>query len=138
MKFFIMLSMMSLSVFGQQDEVTGMEERYGGHHLMMGSPMCLVHCSYMCMASAGKIETCQNLLNPENNTLAGFPDMAACPATSTTINDCFLNCGCQCTRCTICLMKKMNPLAAKEACKDDPIPMKCMIDKRSEAIKSCN
>ena len=138
MRFLMIVSLMILSVLGQQDDMSGMEGRYGGHHLMMGSPMCMVHCSYICMASAGKIETCPNLLSPENNTLASLPDMANCPATTTPINDCFLKCGCQCTRCTVCLMKKMNPMAAKEACKSNPNPMKCIIDKRAEAIKSCN
>jgi hypothetical protein len=84
-------------------------------HPMMG-PMCMSHCSYVCMASAGKVETCINLLNPTNTTIPSLPDMPACPADAKPVEDCFMKCGCQCTRCAMCLMKTMNPMAAKDAC----------------------
>ena len=121
-----------------EDVSTGMNSRFGGHHDWMGHPMCMTHCSYTCMASAGKIETCPNLLNPGNGTLDSLSDMAACPTTTTAINDCFLKCGCQCTRCTICLMKNLNPMAAHEVCMATPNPMMCMNDKKNEAMKKCN
>ena len=105
---------------------------------MMANKMCMAHCSYVCMASAGKIETCPNLLNHNNNTLSTLPDMAACPATTSAINDCFLKCGCQCTRCEVCLIKNLKPMSAKEACKANLDPIKCMTDKKNEALKKCN
>ena len=84
-------------------------------HHMMGHQLCMAHCSYVCMASSGKIETCSNLHNPNNSTLADLPDMASCPTATTAVNDCFLKCGCQCIRCGVCLMKNMKPMAASEA-----------------------
>jgi hypothetical protein len=60
--------------------------------------LSMPHCSYVCNANAGKIETCSNLLNPGNSTLMSLPDMASCPASTAAMNDCFVKCGCQCTR----------------------------------------
>ena len=99
---------------------------------------CMPHCSYVCMATPGKIETCANLLNPNNATMASLPNLAACPTTTAPIQDCMLKCGCQCTRCGVCLMKNMNVKAAMEECKAKPDPKKCIEDKKAEALKKCN
>jgi hypothetical protein len=131
------LVVLTLAALGNCDGSVGTDERYGGHPGWMGQ-MCMSHCSYICLASAGKMETCLNLLSPTNTTMDSLPDLAACPATTAEINDCFLKCGCQCTRCSVCLMKKLNPMAAQETCKANPDPMKCMMDKREEAVKACN
>jgi hypothetical protein len=105
---------------------------------MMGNKMCMSHCSYVCMASAGRIETCPNLLSHSNTTLSTLPDMAACLAATASINDCFLQCGCQCTRCGVCLMKNLKTMSAMAECKAKPDPMKCISEKKSEALKKCN
>ena len=106
-------------------------------HPMM-APMCMSHCSYVCMASAGKVEACAVLLSPSNETVPSLPDLASCPADTKPVEDCFMKCGCQCTRCGVCLMKNMNPMAARDACQANPDPMKCMMDKRNEVLKACN
>ena len=41
-------------------------------------------------------------------------------------------------RCGICLMKNMKPMAAKEACKANPNPKKCIKEKMTDALKTCN
>jgi hypothetical protein len=35
-------------------------------------------------------------------------------------------------------MKNMKPMAAKEACKANPNPKKCIKEKMAEALKTCN
>ena len=102
------------------------------HHNMEDS-LCMPHCSYVCMTNGGKPETCLNLMKPNNNTLASLPAMASCPASVTVMNDCFLKCGCQCTRCAVCFMKGFNPMAATAACKASANHAECMKEKKAAA-----
>ena len=104
-------------------------------HPMM-APMCMSHCSYVCMANGGKIDSCAALF--DFNGLKNLPEMDACPAETSVINGCFQRCGCQCTRCSVCMMKNMNPMAAKVICWANPNPVKCFIEKKNEALLNCN
>jgi hypothetical protein len=108
----------------------------GAGDQMMGHKLCMAQCSYICMAGEGRIESCANLFDFAN--LKSLPEMNSCPTSTTTINDCFQRCGCQCTRCGVCMMKNMNPVAAKVICWANPNPMKCFLEKKNEALLNCN
>jgi hypothetical protein len=125
---FLILSFSAMNL--AEDSKPGYDHHHHHHHF------CMPHCSYVCLASAGKIETCANLLNPSNTTMSNLPDMAACPSANAPIDDCMMKCGCQCTRCGVCLLRNMK--TAKEDCKASPDPKKCMQEKKAEALKKCN
>ena len=115
---------------------SGEDHDHGNH--IDGDGSCMTHCSYVCMTNGGKADTCANLLGQNNTTLASWPAMASCPTSTATMNDCYLKCGCQCTRCTVCLMKSFNPAAAQAACKAGPNVQQCIKDKKNAALKACN
>jgi hypothetical protein len=56
-----------------------------------------------------------SFLPPE--TGSSLPDMDACPSSTTLLHDCYLKCGCQCTRCSICVTKILNSGEAQKACR---------------------
>ena len=140
-KFFIVL--LSLAVICQaakkNSESSESSEEHEGHEGHTGEDgMCMTHCSYVCMTNGGKAETCANLLGHNNTTLASLPAMASCPTSTAMMNDCYLKCGCQCTRCAVCLVKSFNLTSAKAACKAGPNVEQCIKDKKNAALKACN
>ena len=104
------------------------------------SPMCMSHCSYICMTNGGKPETCLKLMGSNNgtNVISSLPPMASCPASTTVLNDCYLKCGCQCARCGICFLKNFNVDAATAACKAAPNLKDCLKAKKDAVLKACN
>ena len=104
------------------------------------NPMCMSHCSYICMTNGGKPETCLKLMgsNKGINVISSLPPMASCPASTTVLNDCYLKCGCQCTRCGICFLKNFNIDAATAACKASPNLNDCLKNKKDAVLKACN
>jgi hypothetical protein len=107
-------------------------------HLGMEGDLCMPHCAYVCMHNNGKAENCLNLLNHSNNTLSSLPTMATCPSNMSLMNDCFLKCGCQCTRCAVCFLKSFNVSTVTAACKASSNLMDCIHEKKVAALKACN
>ena len=112
-------------------------EAHEEHLGMDGEDLCMPHCSYICMHNGGKPETCLNLLNHSNETLASLPTMASCPSNVSVMNDCFLKCGCQCTRCAVCFLKGFHVASVVAACKTNPNPIECVHEKKVAALKAC-
>ena len=121
-------------ISGQANGIDKMSGGGGGDH--MGYKLCMAQCSYLCMANGGKIDTCAALF--DFNSLRNLPEMDSCPVDTSVINGCFQRCGCQCTRCTVCMMKNMNPISAKVICWANPNPVKCLMEKKNEALLNCN
>jgi hypothetical protein len=134
---FVLLSIAIVCRAAYSESEESDDDNKDGDHNLEDS-LCMPHCSYVCMTNGGKPETCLNLMKPNNNTLANLPAMASCPASVTVMNDCFLKCGCQCTRCAVCFMKSFNPMAATAACKASSSLEDCMKDKKAAALKACN
>ena len=106
-------------------------------HLSMGGDLCMPHCSHICMHNGGKPETCLHLMNHSNHTFASLPNMASCPSNMTLMNDCFLKCGCQCTRCAVCFLRGFHVDAVTTACKAKPNPVECIHEKKVAVLKAC-
>lgn len=128
-----------LVVFASAAAMENQHPNFGMHELDLHNPWCIPHCSYVCMATSGRVESCSKLviqfccnftlhiilsslhvnswvlinntfllqMLPGNDTLKNLPTMDSCPSTMSSMDECFIKCGCQCIRCTACMAKSL-------------------------------